>query len=597
MGALIATIAAHAILGVALAALVWAVGYGWLAAARRGADWLAYPVGLLVCVLASWLTLLTLWLVPIALLLVAPAVLGIRRTVSPALRAAPFAAGLGLLLGSLLHGPTADESSHAYGDMLFYAAKLASARESVAPFRDLLVAGESSTYVEAGSTFLGASLPFVDPILFQAATMPAFLVTSLALGFAWRRVRLVDRDLLAVAPLAVAVVAYPTWITESPPVALALPLAFALYALARDRLELGETAVGVVVIGLAFALTKGFGVIELGVALCFAAAGLRGRVDARRALAYAVPIVASAAIAFAFFAVTSGWLTDVLDVKFLPRDAVDGLLDQVDRRDTQAAAPGLLVLGELLLLVAFARARAFVPLAFLAAAVLGNWFVGGHGFDITVGIAVVVALLALAERPMLLRSQLPFVVAGGVALALSAMFRDISGVRDGVVFAGVLGCGVLAALAASRRSYAFVAVTAVLVAAVVGGRGLTDGTPTLTPAHYDIWREVRANVPRDGIVFTSETGPEITGEQGWNYYPGVARRQVYLAGWSSSPLLVDPAQRARRLRLNADVVEGRRNPRTVEPGRSSYYLVVRRDARARGRLVHANDVFALYEIP
>jgi hypothetical protein len=362
-------------------------------------------------------------------------------------------------------------------------------------------------------------------------------------------------------------------------------------------MEVGDVALGVVVIGLSFALTKGFGVIELGVATCFAAAGLRGRVDARRALAYVAPIVVTALGAFAFFALTSGWLTDLLAFKFLPGTASNGLLDQLDRRDTQAAAPGLLVVGEVLLIAAFGRARAWVPLGFLVAAVLGNWFVGGHSFDITVGIAVVVALLALAERPMLLRSQLTFVVPGGVALALSAMFRDISGVRDGVVFAGVLGCGVLAALAASRRAYAFVAVTAVLVAAVVGGRGLTDGTPTLTPAHYDIWREVRANVPSDGIVFTSETGPEITGEQGWNYYPGVARRQVYLAGWSSSPLLVDPAERARRLRLNAEVVEGRRDPRTVEPGRSSYYLVVRRDGGARGRLVHANDVFALYEIP
>jgi hypothetical protein len=573
------------------------VGYGWLAAVRRGADWLAYPVGLIVCVLASWLTLLTLWLAPIALLLVAPAVLGIRRTVSPALRAAPFAAGLGLLLGSLLHGPTADESSHAYTDLLVYAAKLASARESVAPFRDLLVAGESNTSVEAGSTFLGASLPFVDPILFQAATMPAFLVTSLALGFAWRRVRVADRDLLALAPLAVAVVAYPTWITESPPVALALPLAFALYALARDRLELGEVAIGVVVIGFAFALTKGFGVIELGVATCFAAAGLRGRVDVRRAVIYAAPIVLTAAVAFAFFAVTSGWLTDIIDFKFMPADAVDGLRDQLDRRDTQAAAPSLLLIGEILLVAAFSRARATVPLAFLVAAVLGNWFVGGHSYDITIGLAVVIALLALSERPAILRAQLPLVVASGVALALSAMFRDISGLRAGVVFCAVLGAGVLAALAASRRAYALVAVAAALVAIAVGGGGLTDGTPTLTPQHYDIWREVRARVPRSGIVFTSETGPAINNNEGWNYYPGVARRQVYLAGWSSSPLLVDPDERARRLRLNSDVVEGRRDPRTVEPGRSSYFLVVRREAPARGRLVHANDTFALYEIP
>ena len=153
MGELTATIVAHAVLGVALAALVWATGYGWLLARRRPSAWLAYPVGLLVCVLAAWLVLVSPWLVPVALVVLAPAALGVRRTIWPTVVSAPFAAGLGLVLGSLLHGPTADESSHAYGDLLFYAAKLASARESVVPFRDLLVAGESSTYVEAGSTF------------------------------------------------------------------------------------------------------------------------------------------------------------------------------------------------------------------------------------------------------------------------------------------------------------------------------------------------------------------------------------------------------------------------------------------------------------
>ena len=213
--------------------------------------------------------------------------------------------------------------------------------------------------------------------------------------------------------------------TESPPVALALPLSFSVYALARDRLELSEVTVGVILIGLAFALTKGFGAIELGVAACFAAAALRGRVETRRALLYAVPIAVAATVSFAFFALTSGWLTELLDLKFLPETAIDGVRAQRDHRDTQAAAPALLVLGEVLLAAAFLRARAWVPLTFLAAAIAGTWFVGGHGFDITVGISIVVALLVLSEQPTLLRAELPLVVAAGLALALSSMFRDI----------------------------------------------------------------------------------------------------------------------------------------------------------------------------
>ena len=597
MGELTATIVAHAVLGAALAALVWASGYGWLLARRRPSAWLAYPVGLLSCVLAAWLVLVSTWLAPVALVILAPAALGVRRTIRPTLVSAPFAAGLGFALGSLLHGPTGDESSHAYGDLLFYAAKLASARESVVPFRDLLVAGESSTYVEAGSTFLGAALPSVDPILFQAATIPAFLVTSLALGFASRGVRAAGWQLAALAPLAVAVVAYPTWITESPPVALALPLAFSLYALATYRFELGEIASGVILIGLAFALTKGFGAIQLGVATCFAAAGLRGRVETRRALLYAVPIAVIAALSFAFFALTSGWLTELLEFKFLPGTALDGVRDQLDHRDTQAAAPALLVLGEVLLVAAFVRARTWRPLAFLAAAIAGTWLVGGHGFDITLGISIVIALLTLLEHPALLRAQRLLVFAAGVALALSSMFRDISGLRSGIVFGVVLGSGVLAAVAGSRRAYGIVGAAAALTAAVVAGNGLRDDTPTLTPEHYDIWREVRERVPREGIVFTTETGPLINGDQGWNYYPGVSRRQVYLAGWSSSPLLVEPVERARRLLVNAEVATGGRDPRSVAPGRSAYFVVARRGTPQPGRVVHANDIFVLYEIP
>ena len=314
-------------------------------------------------------------------------------------------------------------------------------------------------------------------------------------------------------------------------------------------------------------------------------------------LFYAVPVVVIAVAFFAFFALTSGWLTELLDFKFLPDTAIDGLRAQRDHRDTQAAAPALLVLGELLLAAAFARARAWVPLAFLAAAIVGRWFVGGHGFDITFGIAVVIALLALLEGPALLRAQLPLVVAAGLALALSSMFRDISGLRAGIVFGVVLGGGVLAAVAGSRRAYAFVGVSTVLATAVVAESGLRDDTPTLSPAHYDIWREVRERVPADGIVFTSETGPLINGDQGWNYYPGVWGRQVYLAGWSSSPLLVEPVERGRRLRLNDEVVTGRRDPRSVAPGRSSYFVVARRESPRPGRVVYANETFALYEIP
>ena len=575
MGELLLTIAAHAILGIALALFVWLLGSGWLRLAAVEAPAFAYPVGLLASVGAAWLVLVSPWLAPLSIVLVAPVALG-RIPLGPLARASPFAFGLGLALGGLLHGPTEDESSHAYGDMLFYAAKLASARESVLPFRDLLVEGESSTYVEAGSTFLGAALPGIDSVLFQAATMPAFLVAAIALGLGTQGMR----GSLALAPLAAAVVAYPTWITESPPVALALPLAFALYELATTTSTLAGIAASVVAAGPAFALTKGFGAVALAVATAFALR--RTPIGRRELVVYGVPALVVATAGVLYFVLTSAWLVDVIGVEFMPVEAFDGLVDQLDRRDTQRASLGFLVLGEILLLIALVRARSWPHAALLAVAAAGNWTVEGHGFDIVVAIAVVFALLHFASRRLD-----PLGLAAATVLALSCVFRDTSGLRAGLVLALLLGGGVLAALVTSRRALVVAAAVAGGVAGGYASGPLAQGPRTLTPGDYLVWRDVERRVGPDDLVFTSETGPTAgDSSEGWNYYPGVAGRQVYLAGWSSSQLLVDEVERHRRLLVNDEVVSGFLDPSRVAPEYDRYFVVTRR-----------GDGFRLYEIP
>ena len=608
MADLALSIIAHAVLGVALAVVVWALGLGWLRLVPLPRPAFAYPLGLLAASLAAWLWLVSPWFVVVMVALLVPAAFGLRAALVAAMPVAPFAAGLGIALGSLLHGPTADGDSHAFGDMLFYSAKLVSATESVLPFRDLLVEGMSSTYAESGSTFVGAALAFLtgfDPILFQAAAMPAFLVAALGVGFRLLGARADAWHALVLALLGVSVIAYPTWLTESPPVAFALPLAFAVVALAHERLSLGIIAAAVVALGLGFALTKGFGVIPLGVATAFALAPHRRELDLRRVALYAAAPVAVAVAGVVFFVATSGWLTEVLGLKLLPADAIDGLRLQLDRRDTQAIAPAFLVVGEVLLAGALARAKAWTPFAIFAAGVAGNWFVSGHGFDIAVGVGVVAALLFFAERPGALRAQLPLLLSGGAALALAAAFRDISGARAGVVLSFLLAGGVFAALAPTRSTAAAAAVVAAGVSAgLVIGRsdiGLASPAITLTRDDYAVWRAVRELVPRDGLVFTSLTGPLVTGDQGWNYYPGVAERQVYLAGWSSSRLLVDEAERERRLALNQGVLAGRIEPAAIPVSRrySRHYAVVRRRESVPNalRAAYQNDEFTLYEIP
>jgi hypothetical protein len=595
--ALLPEIVLHALLGIALAVLVYAVGGGWVRLARRDAAF-AYPAGLLAVVAAAWLFLVTPWLAPISLALLVPLLWSWSRLPTRSLaQSSPFAFGLGVALGVLWHGPTADEDSHAYGDLLFYAAKLVSAQESVLPLRDLLVEDTGSTYLEAGWTFVGAAVGGVDPVLFHAAVAPAFLVAAFALGAGATRIRLAAAMAAALAPLAVAVVAYPTWITESAPVAFALPLAFGIDAVLCRRLPLSELAFGAATLAAAFVLTKGFGLVPLAVAVAIALfAHHRDEIHARTLVRYAVPALVVGVTTVVYFATTSSWLADVLGAKFLPATAVEGIVDQLDRRDTQALAPALLVMGQMLLGIVLARARAWPQVGVLGAATVGNWLVGGHGFDITVAIAVVLALLELARRPEFVASDRALVLGAGAALAASVVCRDISGVRTGAMLALLLGGGVLAALAARHVAVGVAAVSAVGVAALA--LSISQGTPTLTTEDHDVWREVRERVPPDGLVFTSETGPEITGDQGWNYYPGVAGRAVYVAGWSSSPLLVDDAERAHRLALNRAVLNGR-HPRTIPLGRKygSFYAVVDGDAPRGWRRVYANELYTLYVIP
>jgi hypothetical protein len=297
------------------------------------------------------------------------------------------------------------------------------------------------------------------------------------------------------------------------------------------------------------------------------------------------------------FLVTSSWLAQRLGGKFLPADAVRGLNHERTVRDTQSLAPALLVVGESLLFVALVRARAWTFAAALGAGMAGTWLVGGHGFDITIGLAVLLTVLFLRDTPEVLRAQRPLVLAAGAVLALSAWFRDISGVRTSVFFVALLGLGLLAALGYRLRP---VAAVAAVVLALLAPAALERGRTTLYAEDYAVWRQVHDVVPKDGLVFTSMTGPVISGDQGWNYYPGTALRQVYLAGWSNSSLLVNRDELDRRLALNHRVLAGELPPGEMDLSRdySGFFAVTRRGEPAPQsfRRLCANDRYVLYRI-
>jgi hypothetical protein len=108
-------------------------------------------------------------------------------------------------------------------------------------------------------------------------------------------------------------------------------------------------------------------------------------------------------------------------------------------------------------------------------------------------------------------------------------------------------------------------------------------------------------VPRDALVFTTLTGVEVTPHAGWNNYPSIASRQLYIAGWYDGRLVAVPDERDERLAANRSVLEGRRRPDEVEAsdGFESFYAVtrVREQVPASFRRAYENESYALYEIP
>ncbi len=606
----------HTALGLALAALVWLVGRGCLVLCRRplqGTSLLdAYPLGLFVVMAAAVPPLVWRPLGVIsALVVVTGVVVGARGATLP-LRGGTLAlaalgsAAFGCGLGALLHGPTEELDSAAYGGMLWYVAKVVSATNSIIPFRDPLVEGESMIYTEAGTSFVGAALswlPGFDPILYHAATLPTFAAVSVCVGIALFVANRPTPQVLvgiAAALFAVAIVAYPSWITETPPAAFALPLVFSLWRVWRDELDSRWLVLLSAVVALDYFQTKVIAIMALGLLLL---AGLverhRNREDFRRVAAIAAAAIAlGAAVVIGLLFAFASWYAGLAKPKALPLDAVRGLTD--GDPDVRSLGVVCLVAGEVLLVAALARARTWGLLVALVATVLPSWFLSGYGFDVALVSELFLAGLLLLAG---VRLDQRLMLAAGVLLAFATAAREPLGPQPGFGLVVALLVAFGAVTIPSRnvvRVGAVAAAAAVALALAVRG-GLDDPAVAITTADYDIWAEVEERVPEDGLVFTSLTGRDVTPHEGWNNYPAVAERQLFIAGWYDGRLVSNEDDRDRKLEENQSVLTGRTHPSELELSREypSYYAVARGSEQAPRsfRRVYANDEYVLYEIP
>jgi hypothetical protein len=149
---------------------------------------------------------------------------------------------------------------------------------------------------------------------------------------------------------------------------------------------------------------------------------------------------------------------------------------------------------------------------------------------------------------------------------------------------------IAAALAVAALSLAYLGTTATL----------PPENATITSDEYRFWTTLGRVVPKDALVFTSFTGETVTQATGWNYYPAVARRQLYLAGWADSPLQGDEAGLQRRLAVNREVLAGARDPSLADTARRfrGYYAVVGASSTVPSSFVRVKAVgpYALYRI-
>lgn len=586
----------HALLGVALAAVLWLTGVA--VALRLPGRQLAnaYAAGLLIVVAAAFVALLSGLLLPVALAAVAlltwrgartagrEACARAGRSLAAAL---PGTLAFAVALGLFQRGPDDEHGSNSFGDLVFYVAELRSAAQSVAPFRDLSLVGFDHTYVQSAPVFLGAALdvlPGLDPFLFFAATLPACLFASVAIGLG----TIEQRGAAVIAALlALGALVYPTWLSESPPVTLAAPVAFSFFAFAAAPALAGAAlaAAGLVV-------TKGVGLVPLA---ALVAVGL-GRRDRRRAF---VALVGGAAAAVGLV-LAADLFTELLVLEFLPAEALDGVREQLDARNTQQLAPGLMVAGHVLLVVATARLRRPELLAAVAASVGAVWFIGGQGADAALVLSGLLVALEVSALPPERTTRLLFAGAASFLVA-GAWFREVAGVGTGAALLALAALALLGGFNALRfRSLALLAAGTLSIALVAGFLRLSPSAPPLTREHAELAHRV-SELPPSALVFTSLTGPHITSDEGWNYYGAVSARQHYIAGWANSELRVHPRELEERLRLNRLALAGEAGPALAEAGISAdrpLYAVLRTGEQAPpgARRVYANDRFALYEL-
>ena len=411
-------------------------------------------------------------------------------------------------------------------------------------------------------------------------------------------------SILLIVGLMVAACMRPSWIVESPPVALLLPLIPVLaYAVDRAGASLPRLLICVVFAALVSIGSKVVSLVVLGgyagmalVVKCW------GRLTPRQAILIGIALLP---IGIYVLAMIVRFLPDFLTYWEPGPDSWHRFQDKGWAGFSEVLPDLARDIGIVLLLVGAYRVGGLA----LAGSVLLGAFCFLFHFQLFriahLSVFVLVAMVLALRRQPDRRAEIWLLAATLLTLPFS-FFRDPGGSEAALAWIAVAAPTLWYALVPTAESalnwmgarldqamgritvalltLSILALPALAVGKLrIGDTNRTIGKPTLA----QLWDATRQETPERALIFTDQTGNEPGRLTGWNDFSLGAERQFYVSTWSVSKLRLDDAARKRRLSLNAAVLKGQCPPESLALSRNydAYFAAV-----AVGRTIPENFV-------
>lgn len=531
----------------------------------------------------------------------------------PALLA--LSVGFGTWMALMWHGPTATLHGYPLGDQVYYGSGMWSLASDPIGRSNLSLEGETTGYFNMLWPAAGASLLHffrIDGLLFTAAAAAVSIFSTgivlRAYLSAQRHRTWTMRDGLLLWVILISSARFPTWLVSSPPVAFTAPLTICIWFWSQRSRYSNVVGYSTAFTALVCsALTK---VVTAGTLVPLSLTGIAPRLSrlSLRALVllglfgfaasgYALYLVIMFAPSFVAYAAIGPDSFNMLWRAGAPLGSAWPSL----AHDVGSVMIAILAFR----LTTWANAAAIAIGIILSLAfpflVVANFICAATAFGL--------AAISVPERS---RGERWLIALVCVLILPGPLMEEPAGRATWFVYAAtmasVLFCiltpGSLPLSSPAARLHPRIIVTAavsiciILVGALAGTMPTPRGDGDIPPAAFDIWKATREKTPRSALVFADQTGNEPGLLKGWNTYATHGQRQIFISDWYNTNVRANPAERARLLKLNDEVLSQQRSPSSV-PTRHPFQqfaavVSLSRDMRPPWRRIYANTEYAIY---